>query len=145
MPNSLMPLNIQSQARLNHGALVQLYTPNMSIGARLRELRKQNELSQEKFGELCDVSKGMVSQWESNQTTPPSDRLIELRKHLSFSVDWVLTGEIADYMSRMKPPVRELLKVAEKLPDDMVAELTREGSVYSELLSRPKKDGNGTQ
>lgn len=140
-----MPLNNGSQAQLNHGALVRLYTSNMSIGARLRELRKQNELSQERFGELCDVSKGMVSQWEANLTTPPSDRLIELRKHLSFSVDWVLTGEIQDYTTKMKQPVRELLKVAEKLPDDMVAELTREGSVYSELLARSKKDHNGTQ
>lgn len=145
MPNSLTLLNIQSQATLNHDVLIRLYTSKMSIGARLRELRKQNGLSQERFGELCDVTKGMVSQWEANLTTPPSDRLIELRKHLLFSVDWVLIGEIQDYTARMKPPVRELLRVAEKLPDDMVAELTREGSIYSELLSRPKKNGNGAQ
>lgn len=144
MPNSLMPLNIRSQAALNHIALIQLYTSSMSIGARLRELRKQNGLSQERFGELCNVSKGMVSQWEANLTTPPSDRLIELRKHLLFSVDWILTGEIHDYKTRISPPLRELLRVAEKLPDNAVIDLTREGSVYSELLSRPKNN-NSTQ
>ena len=41
------------------------------------------------------VSKGMVSQWENNIVTPPMDRLIELHKHLDFSFDWLLTGDIS--------------------------------------------------
>lgn len=64
----------------------------MSIGARIRQLREHHNLSGEKFGELCGVTKGMVSQWESDTSTPPTDRLRELKKHLSFSLDWLIDG-----------------------------------------------------
>jgi len=68
----------------------------MSIGARIRQLREQNKLSGERFGELCGVTKGMVSHWESDTSTPPTDRLIELRKHLIFSMDWLINGDKID-------------------------------------------------
>lgn len=91
-----MPLNIKSQAPLNHSNLVCLYTGFMSIGARIRQLREQNGLSGEKFGEICGVTKGMVSQWESDTSTPPTDRLVELRKRLVFSMDWLINGDKID-------------------------------------------------
>lgn len=80
---------------LNHKWLPSQYTQTMSIGARVRQLRKKNKLSQEKLGELCGVTKGMVSQWESGTSTPPIDRLIELSKHVYFSFDWMLKGELS--------------------------------------------------
>ena len=42
------------------------------------------------MGELLGVTKGMVSQWESNLVTIPLDRLIELSKHVDFSFDWLI-------------------------------------------------------
>lgn len=65
----------------------------MSIGSRLRQLRLKNRLTQEQVGEICGVTKGMISQWESGIATPPTDRLLELRKHLVFSLDWLMRGE----------------------------------------------------
>lgn len=88
-------LNTQSQAILNHNCLINPYTPTMSIGTRFRQLRLKAAFSQEKIGELVGVTKGMVSQWENNTVTVPMDRLIELHKHLDFSFDWLLTGEIS--------------------------------------------------
>ncbi len=85
-------LNTNSQVSLNHDGLGPLYTCGMSIGARVRQLRIQHGLSQESFGELCGVSKGMVSQWESDIVRPPTDRLLKLREHIEFSFDWMLTG-----------------------------------------------------
>lgn len=41
------------------------------------------------------VTKGMVSQWENDTVTPPMDRLIELRKNIDFSFDWLLTGQLS--------------------------------------------------
>lgn len=89
-----MPLNIKCQAMLNHTGLVCLYTQSMSIGTRIRELRERHQLSGEKFGELCGgLSKGAISQWENGTVTPPIDRLIELKKTIEFSIDWLYTGE----------------------------------------------------
>jgi transcriptional regulator with XRE-family HTH domain len=67
----------------------------MTIGARIKKLRERNELSGERFGELCGVSKGMVSQWENNIVTPPADRLLLLQKYFEFSIDWIYTGKIS--------------------------------------------------
>jgi transcriptional regulator with XRE-family HTH domain len=66
----------------------------MSIGARFKQLRDKNKLTQEKVGEFVGVTKGMISQWENNTVTPPIDRLLELKKHIDFSFDWLLEGEI---------------------------------------------------
>ena len=65
-----------------------------TTGARIRRLREDNGLSGEKFGELCGLTKGAISQWESDLVTPPVDRLVELKKHIDFSIDWIYTGTI---------------------------------------------------
>lgn len=86
----------------------------MSIGARLRQLRKANGLSGEKLGELCGVTKGMVSQWESDLVTPPTDRLLELHKHIAFSFDWLLQGEGAALAyTTTDPRIVQLLQALE--------------------------------
>lgn len=90
-----MRLNYNCQVPLNPRGLLNLYSSNMTIGARVRQLRQQHKLSQEKFGELCGVTKGMVSQWESDIVTPPIDRLVELNRQLDFSFDWILKGKIS--------------------------------------------------
>lgn len=65
----------------------------MSIGARFRQFRRHLKLSGAQIGEIRDVTKGMVSQWESDTSIPTSDRLIELQKKHPFSIDWLLTGK----------------------------------------------------
>jgi transcriptional regulator with XRE-family HTH domain len=116
----------------------------MSIGARLRQLRLDNRLTQEQVGEICDVTKSMVSQWESDESTPATDRLILLRRRIDFSIDWLLMDGPAP-----RPQTIALMRVAEKLPDYAVEKLTREGSSYAELIESAKsgqgsKHNNGT-
>lgn len=114
----------------------------MNIGARIRQLRERNSLSQEKFGELCGVSKASVSQWEIGISTPPTDRLIALRNHLEFSFDWLIAGEVDSNFALTRPSIQKLIAVAQPLPDSAVAALTREGGVYAELISPEKLFSN---
>lgn len=65
----------------------------MDIGTRFRQLRTHFKLSGEKVGAICGVTKGMVSQWESNISSPPTERLLALREKYPFSLDWLLTGD----------------------------------------------------
>lgn len=66
----------------------------MDIGSRIRKLRESHNLSQERFGELCGgLTKGAISQWESNLVTPPVDRLLQLKQQLEFSLEWIYTGK----------------------------------------------------
>ncbi len=115
-----------------------LYNLRMDIGARIRQLRERNTLSQDKFGELCGVSKASVSQWETGNATPPTDRLVALREHLVFSFDWLIVGEVDSNFALTRPSIQKLIAVAQPLPDSAVAALTREGGVYAELISPEK-------
>lgn len=93
---SLARLTIRSQAVLNERCLATLYPMDMTIGARLIQLRlahKPKRLTQEKIGEYCGVSKSAVAQWESGATVPEIERLIKLREKVNFSLDWLLTGK----------------------------------------------------
>lgn len=110
-----------------------LYFRRMSIGDRLRQLRKDKGLTQEQVGEICDVTKSMVSQWESDESTPATDRLILLRQKIDFSIDWLLLDGPAP-----RPQELALMKVAQKLPDYAVEKLTREGGSYAELIESAK-------
>lgn len=125
-----MQLNHKSQAPLNPHCLLTLYSTNMTIGARIRQLRKQYKLSQEKLGELCGVTKGMVSQWESDIVTPPTDRLIELNKQLDFSFDWMLKGKLS-----MGAEIERNLSVQQKQAWYRVGR----------ALAEPEEKHNGTQ
>lgn len=116
----MFSLNIVSQAPRNLFCSPLLYDQDMGIGARLRQLRKANKLSGEKFGDLCGVTKGTVSQWESDQTTPTLDRLVELHKRLDFSFDWLLNGkddEAATAYTTTDPTLIEMLRVLEPRAD----------------------------
>lgn len=93
---SLALLNVKCQAALNDKCLMMLYADEMSIGARIIQLRKAHKpkkLSQEALGGLCGVSKSAVCQWESGATEPDVTTLVKLRSRLVFSLDWLLTGE----------------------------------------------------
>ncbi|CAH1903490.1 Transcriptional regulator, contains XRE-family HTH domain [Candidatus Nitrotoga sp. HW29] len=128
----------QSQLIIDNARIESLYNLKMTIGARIRQLRERNTLSQEKFGDLCGVSKASVSQWEIGIATPPTDRLVALREHLVFSFDWLIAGEIDNNFALTRPSIQKLIAVAQPLPDSAVAALTREGGVYAELISPEK-------
>ena len=109
-----------------------------TTGARLRQLREQCKFNQEQIGEICSVSKGMVSQWENDIVTPPIERMIELRKKIHFKLDWLYCED-----GLFRPEVEALYMVAEKLPSYAVTQLTKEGNSYAELIkSAAEQDNN---
>ena len=52
----------------------------MTLGQRIQELRRQQNLSQEALGEKMGVSRQAISKWESDLTIPELDKLIALSK-----------------------------------------------------------------
>lgn len=128
-----------SQVFLDQPRLGLLYSYEMTIGARLRQLRISWGLTQDKLGELCDVSKGMVSQWELNIVTPPTDRLIELRKHHNFSYDWLLNGETV--YSTTDPKIIAVAKVMEPAAEYEKDNYVQVVLTNAELAKRAKANG----
>ena len=48
------------------------------IGERIKELRAEKKMSQEKLGQLLAVSQDTVSLWENSKSIPPADIIIKL-------------------------------------------------------------------
>ena len=54
----------------------------MFSGQRLKALRKEKKMSQEKLGSRLNISKVAVSNWENGKSFPTMDNLNELAKVL---------------------------------------------------------------
>ena len=74
----------------------------MNMAERIIKLRKQNGLSQEQFGEKLNVSRQAVSKWESGQTTPDLEYIINMCELFNITTDYLLLGKehnLKDFIS----------------------------------------------
>lgn len=65
----------------------------VKIGALLRVLRKEKNLSQEQLAERFNVSSRSVSRWENGNTMPDISLLIELADFYEIEIRDLLSGE----------------------------------------------------
>ena len=65
----------------------------MKIGAFLRELRKEKELTQEQLAEKFGVSSRSVSRWENGNTMPELGILVELADYYEVDIKEIIDGE----------------------------------------------------
>ena len=63
------------------------------IGGFLRELRKENNLTQEQLAEKFGVSSQRVSRWENGTTLPDLDILVELADYYNVEIQEIIDGE----------------------------------------------------
>ncbi len=99
----------------------------MKIGAYLKDLRKEKNLTQEQIAEKFGVSQRSVSRWENGYTMPDISILIELADYYDVDLREILNGERK--ANNMDADLKETLV--------MVADYTNEekkklvGSLYS--------------
>ena len=60
------------------------------FGKRLRELRKENELSMKQLALKVEIADYCISRWENGQTIVNGDQLIVFAKFLNISTDYLL-------------------------------------------------------
>ena len=65
----------------------------MEFHEKLKELRKNKELTQEELSEALFVSRTAISKWESGRGYPGIDSLKEIAKYFSVTIDELLSGE----------------------------------------------------
>lgn len=63
------------------------------IGKRIQLLRKGKNLSQEELAESLNISRQSISKWESGNTLPDIDKLIQLSEYFNVSLDYLVKGE----------------------------------------------------
>lgn len=68
----------------------------MTVGERIRKLRKQNGYSQEKLATYLCMSRQAVAKWEQNICEPNLDCLTAIAKVFKVDLDYLITGEVDD-------------------------------------------------
>lgn len=64
----------------------------MSIGARIQQLRIENDFTQEQLAEKLEVSRQSVSKWEMDQAVPEVGKIIGLCQLFHVDADMLLMG-----------------------------------------------------
>jgi transcriptional regulator with XRE-family HTH domain len=68
----------------------------MHLSEKIQLLRKQRNLSQEQLAEELDVSRQAISKWESEQSVPEMNNIIQLSEIFNVSTDYLLKEDGAE-------------------------------------------------
>lgn len=60
------------------------------ISERIKEIRKENGLTQSQFGNIFNVSQDTVSLWEKGKAFPAAEYIIKIAKYFNISSDYLL-------------------------------------------------------
>lgn len=105
----------------------------MSIFAqRLKELRTEAGLKQEKLEKVIHLGRGRISLYETGKQEADNDTLVEIAKYFDVSIDYLL-GRIATRKPWAEPPRNIRI-------DDLNNEQTKKAEDYVRLLRLEDKD-----
>jgi transcriptional regulator with XRE-family HTH domain len=87
-----------------------------TVGDRIREIREEMQLNQDRLAECAGLSKGFLSDVENNKRNISSENLLKVANVLGASVDYLLRGETVTAITT-EPVVipSELSQAAEEL------------------------------
>lgn len=68
----------------------------MILADKIINLRKKSGMSQEELAEKMNVSRQAVSKWESSQSVPDLERILQLGKLFGVTTDYLLKDEMED-------------------------------------------------
>ena len=92
----------------------------MNLAEKIYELRKSRHWSQEELAQALDISRQSVSKWESNQSIPDSEKIIQLSQLFDVSTDYLLKDDLLESSSVQKgstPAKRVTLEMAKNFMD----------------------------
>lgn len=85
----------------------------MSVGERIADLRKEQNLSQGNLADALGISRQAVSKWENDQAYPDTLKLIQLAEVLNTEVEYLATGRKPMYEEA--PIVLNMVKKVDKV------------------------------
>ena len=83
----------------------------MTIGEKITHLRIVNNISQEQLADLLKVSRQSVSKWESGESLPQIDKVIELCALFKITADELINDDIVIHRGKnIVPSIGEDIK-----------------------------------
>lgn len=93
----------------------------MSVGERISELRKEQNISQVQLADMLSVSRQAVSKWENDQSVPDSSKMIRLAEVLDTDIEYLSTGR--RNFARRPPVVLTTVETVEKVVEKPVIQV----------------------
>lgn len=93
----------------------------MSIGERIAELRKEQNISQGQLAAALDITRQAVSKWENDLSAPDALNLIRLAELLDTDIEYLTSGR-RTYLRR-PPVVINDVKVVEKVVEKPIIQI----------------------
>ncbi len=107
----------------------------MSVGERISNLRKQQNISQNELAKSLGVSRQAVSKWENDLSSPDTQNLILIAEVLQTEVEFLATGRKPVYQE--PPIVVNLVKKEDKIVERVVEKPTIKRIVRIRYLRNP--------
>ena len=63
------------------------------MNTRIKKLRRELDMTQEKFGAEIGVKGNTVAQWESGRNDPPDSSIVSICREFNVSEHWLRTGD----------------------------------------------------
>lgn len=107
-----------------------MYHMAKKIGPLLKEARKAKKLSQQQVADHFKISKSAVSQWESDDTRPDSDKSRGLAKLYGLSLELLLPGDDDDGLAEPHDPMPNVIDAVNEPRIPKRTEMPRDVPVY---------------
>ena len=102
----------------------------IEIGLRIKDLRKNNNLTQEQLGELLKTSHSTINRWEKGKSTPNHNQINTLAKFLKTTPSFIAFGE--EISTTIEPDEHPIIPPIPKGAKNIVA-FQGEMGAYSNL------------
>ena len=64
------------------------------FASKIKELRKNQNLTQQDLADILKVSRSSISKWETKASYPDITTLVQISDHFSVSLDYLLKGDV---------------------------------------------------
>ncbi len=111
----------------------------MTIGERITDLRKKQNISQVQLAEALDISRQAVSKWENDLSSPDTLNLIKLADLLDTEVEYLATGRRPTPPPSPMPVIIKQVETIEKMVEvEKIVEVEKPITVEKPLIIERK-------
>lgn len=94
----------------------------MKLGQKITQLRKKSHLSQEALAEKMNVSRQAVSKWESNQSIPDIEKIVDLSELFGVTTDYLLKNGTPSFELPGKTTEEKQIKKLPSIDDQQITQ-----------------------
>ena len=108
----------------------------MKLGQKIAELRKKSSLSQQALAEKMNVTRQAVSKWESNQSIPDIEKIVDLSELFGVTTDYLLKNGTPSFELPGKSSEEKIEKALPAITDqeiDQYLEVAKKAAHFESL------------